>query len=107
MTTGTWTRLRSGDWGARVKGAPAPASEAVLVKRSGEESRVVIDRVLWTDGDIAICSVHRAASTEDHYCAECGRILRGKGKECRDASGLLGMCCSRCAAGPAHERSFM
>lgn len=38
-------------------------------------------------------------------CDECGEPRRNL-RECRDSSGIAGMCCPRCASGPDYERSF-
>lgn len=55
-----WIRLRNGAWGVRVTGAAVDNGDSVTVtKKNGTSANVVIGRVLWTDGDVSICSISR------------------------------------------------
>lgn len=62
--TATWTKLKTGDWGIRVKGdKPARGDVVTVTKKSGDTSPAVVDAVLWTgedrdDGEpITLCAV--------------------------------------------------
>ena len=62
MATGTWAKLKSGNWGARV----APAIDAVegatvtLTTKAGKQESKTIERVIWRnpDGSCALCSLY-------------------------------------------------
>mgnify|MGYP001593896436 CR=1 FL=1 len=48
--TTSFTKLRSGDWG--IKGNHLQAGKtAVVYKRNGERTEVIVDRILWTGQD--------------------------------------------------------
>lgn len=70
----TYTKLKSGEWGVRSKGA-APLQPGVMVmvrKKSGETKQEKVKQVLWTgteDGQtVSICAIERGGSSG----ARCG-----------------------------------
>jgi hypothetical protein len=101
MAQASWTKLRDGSWGIKGAGLTAGSTQRVA-KRNGEVSLVTVDRVLWTDGTVAIATVH--AGLRDAQCEECGhgpaRYTR------RDSSGIVGQVCGRCARLSSYELSF-
>jgi len=88
METATYTKLRSGDWGVRVTGTVRPGQTVNVVKRSGEAKNERIDRVVWTDGKIALCSIIPASGTGSGSgtCPDCGDAVRSGYRYCRDCS---------------------
>lgn len=57
---GSFTKLRSGQWGVRigVDGKHLTRDTPIMVRRkSGELSCEIVDRVIWTDGSVSICSI--------------------------------------------------
>lgn len=50
-------------------------------------------------------STRPASNGRGGICDECGEPRRNL-TECRDSSGISGMCCPRCASGPDYTRSF-
>lgn len=93
MTTATFTKLRSGEWGLRVPLAMRPAEGLAVsvAKKSGATSTETIGRVLWTGNGIALCTIatrhvrHRNARRE---CAECGEIIRKSNQRCWETGGI-------------------
>lgn len=60
----TYSRLRDGTWGISVDRPNVRPGERVQVTRkNGQVRRETVDRVLWTDGRRALCSVVRDADT--------------------------------------------
>ncbi len=56
MTTATPTKLRSGDWGAKIHGTVAIGDEITITTRAGKSWQARVSRVVWTDGSVAICA---------------------------------------------------
>jgi hypothetical protein len=120
LTPATPAKLRSGEWGARVHGPAKPGDEIEVRTKSGKSWTAVVDRVVWTDGQVSLCATMslarylygpsgrpsdgRSNSRASTMCAECGE-RRGV-IECQDSSGLVGLCCRRCASLSRYERSF-
>ena len=82
MTTGTYAKLRSGEWGIRVVGRAKAGEVVAVAKKSGEHRQEAVQAVLWTDGQSSLCSIrHHDSSqhaTSQHpasskVCWECGR----------------------------------
>lgn len=64
--TSSFTKLRNGSWGIKGYGLKA-GQQATVCKRSGEQSTVTVDRVLWTGDDgLQIASIRREQSTRTH-----------------------------------------
>ena len=71
----TWTKLKSGAWGVRV---PGPAIEGACItvrKKSGETANVTVREVVWSNGDISLCTVQGKKSTHSSSssCGVCNR----------------------------------
>ncbi|WP_166345187.1 hypothetical protein [Phytoactinopolyspora limicola] len=126
-TRTTFRKTKSGEW---VAFGPAsivrPRTSVRVTKRSGQVQTVIIETVgrpFKVDGvDMVYGYIERpsrapraaapVARQRDNrregkggICDECDQPRRNL-QECRDSSGILGLCCPRCAAGPAYERSF-
>ena len=56
MQTATPTKLRSGAWGAKVRGAVAAGDVVTITTSSGKSWQARIVRVVWTDGAVALCA---------------------------------------------------
>lgn len=132
----TYRRTKSGAWVAcgpatQVK----PGAMVTVTKRSGErqvEHIESVGRIFQADGvemrygylatntssrdgtrnrgrmtiSQNLAAAHRAsAPSRGGICANCQQPRRSL-SECRDSSGLLGMCCPRCASEPDYTRSF-
>ena len=124
----SFTRMSSGAWGVRCNHTFAPSRGTVVTvaKRDGTTKKVTVDRAVWSGTDkrtgkpVHLCPIiedragrparrpadNRSAVARAAFdtCAECGD-RRGV-VECADSSGVVGMCCRRCAAQPAYSRSF-
>jgi hypothetical protein len=54
----TYTKLKDGSWGIRVEGDRPVPGEAVTVKtRFGNQRREQVETVLWSGGNIHLCTV--------------------------------------------------
>lgn len=76
----SFTKLRSGDWGVRVKGSVKPKQWVTVATRSGRSSRVQIDRIIWQGEGAMLCSVipenpHQRGVRTDR-CRGCGGPYR-------------------------------
>lgn len=121
MTECQYRKLRDGSWGVLGPASVLKAGAVVTVwKRDGsaktEKIIEVTSRPFDVDGVKCVYGrierverepVRSGDSSRATVCAECGGALRGRGTQCRDSSGIAGVCCSRCAAMPSVERSFM
>jgi hypothetical protein len=62
-TTGTYTKLRTGEWGVRIVGQAPVVGQVVMVqKRNGETKEEAIGGIVWSGGGVTICSITRAAN---------------------------------------------
>jgi hypothetical protein len=71
----TWTKLKSGAWGARVEGSVTEGAELTIVRRDGGATTRWVERVVWSGGGIALCAVtdvnpNPPAPQEDDLYAE-------------------------------------
>lgn len=116
MTNATPTKLRSGDWGARIIGNTETGEIIQIWTRSGKTWLAEVVKVVWTGTDrdgrnvaiVATRSVDRPprnnnTSYESYECDNCG-----SGRATRtatDSSGIRGRVCNGCY-GPSYELSF-
>ena len=54
MKNATPTKLRNGDWGAKVHGAVESGDTIQIRTKSGKEWTARVERVLWTDNTVSI-----------------------------------------------------
>lgn len=54
--TATPTKLRSGDWGARVTGSVKIGEVVTIETKSGKRWDARVVRVVWTDGKVSLCA---------------------------------------------------
>ena len=59
--TATPTKLRSGDWGARVTGAVSSGDTITITTKAGKSWTATVDRVVWTNGDVTIVSTRKSS----------------------------------------------
>lgn len=94
MTRATYTKLRDGSWGIRVKGgAPAPGAQIRVKKKAGTVKVETIDQVVWRGDGITLCSIRRSGRSagESGRCAECrGPVVHARHH--RAMGGLCGHC---------------
>lgn len=57
MRIASYTKLRSGDWGARVTGDVKPGDRLMVTNRSMKARSEQIDKVIWRGDDVALCSL--------------------------------------------------
>ncbi len=86
-TTATPTKLRSGDWGARVEGAAAVGDTIQITARSGKSWIATVDRVVWTGSGATICSTRRAATATP-------RTVKGNGRTATVSGGRRSRRCT-------------
>jgi len=61
----TYTKLKSGDWGIRIEGGkPESGSSITVSKRDGSSKIESIDKVLWSDGKVSLCSIAKQVQPE-------------------------------------------
>lgn len=98
-TTATPTKLRSGEWGAKVPGRPQPGDEIIIVARSGKRWDAVVERVLWSGDGVSIVATRNAGdrraatrgrrpATTGRRCTCCGRAIRSESQRCTAEDGL-------------------
>jgi hypothetical protein len=98
----TYSKLKSGDWG--VRGPVAEVRDGAVVKvakRDGAVKTETIDRVIWTDGTVALAAIVRAVAAPapvrasgtgrrrggchtDGNCSSCCSPKLGGGCPCAD-----------------------
>jgi hypothetical protein len=116
----TYRKTKAGEWVAFGPAAIVRPGFVTITKRSGESKTELVDRVGRTFtvngaemvyGYLAKTPAPRTASTSTGtvgrggICDECLEPRRNL-RPCSDSSGLVGMCCPRCAAAPSYTRSF-
>lgn len=58
MTTATYTKLKTGNWGIRVNSESVRDGQTVNVtKKSGESKIETISKVLWRGNGVALCAI--------------------------------------------------
>ena len=82
------TKLKSGDWGARVQAAVSPGSIITIRTRAGKEWDARVSRVVWTDGRVSIC----ATEVTDHH----GHSIQSGASYLRGATAPGGRRCPEC-----------
>lgn len=98
QTQATWTKLRNGTWGARGDaGAMAAGEQIEITTRAGKVTVATVERVVWTDGQVAIAAVAERARTRRSNGTG-HRHGRGRCVEC-DAWGPAGQQCRECYEG--------
>ncbi len=60
--TATPTKLRSGDWGARVDGPAEPGQTIRIQAKSGKSWTATVERVIWTGQGVSIVSTRSTDS---------------------------------------------
>jgi len=105
--TGSFTKLRSGDWGLRVSGSPKAGQTVDAVCKNGEMKTMIIGRVLWEGDGIALCTIDRkqtvpaihdvgrSSKPDLGMCQACGE--RRAVTIRRDLNGMTGAVCAMCA----------
>lgn len=53
----TYTKLRSGEWGLRIKGEAKTGLKVKVTKRSGEVKTETVDRVIWSGNGITLAAI--------------------------------------------------
>lgn len=110
MATATPAKLRSGEWGARVRGSVERGDTVTITTRAGKSWEARVDRVLWSGNGVSLVATSSASSAPRRSsgggepCAECGE--RGGRYTRRDSSGLSGMVCGICNRCSDFELSF-
>ena len=68
--TATWTKLRTGAWGARIVGGPVRRDMVVEVaKRDGTTSLQRVTGIVWSEGDVTLVAVAPAPAPADDVSA--------------------------------------
>ena len=56
----SFKRMKSGDWGIKVEGdhqTLQPGQTVTVTKKSGETKDVVVEAVMYTDEECALCTI--------------------------------------------------
>lgn len=72
----TFTKLKSGAWGVRISGETGlkvgPTSRKFQVQtKAGTVREVTLERVLWTDGKVALCSIDQSETPRNNVRSSC------------------------------------
>lgn len=59
MKEGSYIKLRSGDWGIRVKGAVEPGEVVAVVRRNGRRIEERVARVVWSGNGVSLCALSK------------------------------------------------
>lgn len=62
MQAATYTKLRDGSWGIRIgdaEGQVRAGAEVLVRKMSGETRTETVERVVWSEARVSICSIAR------------------------------------------------
>jgi hypothetical protein len=59
MTTATYTKLQSGNWGVRVRGEIEAGDRITVTKKDGTTKVETIERVLWTGNGVSLCAINQ------------------------------------------------
>lgn len=98
MATATPTKLRSGEWGARVQGRVEAGEEITIRTKGGKSWTAIVAKVIWSGKDKyrgGMCSIvatesqgRRSGYTErGHYDGYCGYPCPVSGRKCCPANG--------------------
>ena len=96
QTTATYTKLRSGEWGIRVRGEVRRGDKVTVVKKSGETKMETVAAVVWRGNGIPLCAVEGHSHGHSHShggrssrreCAECGEFIRSANQRCWETGG--------------------
>lgn len=85
-------KLRSGDWGVKVRAPGVSSGDDVLVTtKAGKSWTATVDRVVWSGSGVHICSTESRTSSfsrSSYYCGyPCpvnGHICSAKNGPCHD-----------------------
>lgn len=96
-----YTKLSTGDWGVLCETRPSVGDVVTVTKRDKTTKQETIAEVFTRGGKFA-CAV---VTEHGGKCDECGRYTHTRRRR-YDSSGILGMCCAKCARTPSYELSF-
>ena len=69
--TASPTRLKSGEWGARVPASRVEVGDGLtVVTKRGSSWEAVVQEVVWHSSEVALC---RTARAHRGRCTQCGR----------------------------------
>ena len=101
----TFTKLRDGSWGLRIEGSAKAGQTVTVTKKSGETSREVVGKIIWSGNGITLAKVgekfptigsggkHYDNRTErDSDGAYCGYPCPVTGRKCCPANGPCNDC---------------
>lgn len=75
MATATPTKLRSGEWGARVEGSVRTGDTITIRTKAGKMWDARVERVVWTDGAVSIVATasapRRSYGRRSYSAGEC------------------------------------
>lgn len=66
----TWTKLRSGDWGARIEGKASIGDEVTVKSKDGRTKTTKVKRVAWSGDGVSLVEVYAMPGTAERYSAE-------------------------------------
>ena len=61
------TKLRNGDWGARVEGTVRKGDTITITTKSGKSWDATVTRVIWTDSGVSIVSTASTSKSKSDY----------------------------------------
>jgi hypothetical protein len=100
--TATFAKLRSGDWGVRVRSdhAPQPGEVVTVTKADRSTKQVTIEQVVWSGEGAHLCAIvaerapsrPRSATVRAPRSGGRCRICRGPIQDCSYQRAMGGMC---------------
>jgi hypothetical protein len=76
MKNATPTKLRNGDWGARVEGVAAEGDQIKVTAKSGKSWTAIVAHVFWSGDGASVVAVRSSRTPRE-------RTRRGTNGECR------------------------
>jgi hypothetical protein len=72
MTQATPTKLRNGDWGAKVAGSVRQGDEIQIRTKAGKEWTARVARVLWSGDNVSIVATEQRPRRRSNGECNCG-----------------------------------
>src|SRR5690606_17397822 len=63
----TFTKLRSGNWGVRVKGTAAVGQSVTVQKKDGSTKTVTVSAVVWQGNGVTLCAIDSDRPQRSRY----------------------------------------
>jgi hypothetical protein len=90
------TKLRSGEWGAKVQGAPKVGDEITIQTRGGKSWTAQVTRIIWSGDDVAICATSSSSGRPEPTTLDGRTAIRGQHWSSRGRGPVERLCAGGC-----------